>query len=419
MRKNNFLKKSLFTLVVIIVIVATAVFVYRYQIIQYSTEAVVRKLLPDYISVDKISFNFKDRKLSLGGLCIKNPPGFHGKYLLEVENLSCGYNMRGRHILDGIEITEPIFRGAVLDIERLADGSINLQKMQQVVEGPAKNSGAVKAQAAVADEKKGRGGGAGAAPLEATGKKIQDVVKLPEKFLARNCKALFTDHMVRPAPYRLTFENIDATLTLNFNSYYTGLLRLSSTGSGDLNGRKNENIKWNIVWDPTTARLTMSNRFDVSGVDIKAFEPYYERYSPFVFNQGKFSGVLIFDFDNGNIGSSNEIRLSRLSFSIKKGQENSQFLEVTVPDLVRYFSSSTGEVIFDFKIKGDMADPKFHLGPISKRAMTAMAVDKVSAVIAEVAKAQQQGSAAPGGESEYDKAKAIVDAFKGLVDKKK
>ena len=149
-----------------------------------------------------------------------------------------------------------------------------------------------------------------------------------------------------------------------------------------------------------------------------SFEPYYDKYSPFIFKRGRFSGTLIFDFDNGNIGSTNEVRLSNLIFSIKEGYENAEFWETTVPSLAKYFTTPSGDVLFDFKIKGEMANPKFYLGPISKQALASMAIEKISDIIEEAPRSPGQQGGPPAKKSDLDKAKEIIDLFKGLTKKK-
>lgn len=417
MKKRGIFKKMFIGILLVVSAAAAAAFVYRYQIIQYSTETIIRKLLPDYVMIDRISFNFKDSRIALHGFRILNPQGFSRKYLLEVNQMSCKYKLRGKNILDGFEVLEPVFQGVVLGIERLGDGRMNLVEMQKVMEKGQKAPGKAPAAGRQAPGKEGRGGAAPVAKTE--DKSLSDVVMLPETYVMKAGEAIFTDSLVSPAAQKITFGNIDASLSLKLNKAYTGVLRVSFAGSGNLNDRKNEVVQWNIVWDPTTPALTMSNRFEVFNVTMKTFEPYYDKYSPFIFQKGRFSGTLIFDFDNGNIGSTNEVHLADLSFSIKQGRENTQVLETTVPDLAKYFTSTSGDIVFDFKIKGQMSDPKFFLGPISKQAMMAMAVDKVSAVIAEAGKAQQGQPAQATGDSQYEQVKGLIEAFKGLAEKKK
>lgn len=400
------LKKIFIFILVIIIIAVAAIFIYRYQILQYSAEAIIRKILPDYVKIDKIDFRPQDNKLLLDGFKISNPPGFSNDYLLDIEEVVCAYRMKGKGIVDGIEILEPVFKAATLNIERLGDGQLNLMKMQAVIEAGAAKEPKNAASQGI-NKSRAYNGMVG-------NRKISGIIKLPATFLLQNSKIIFLDRFNQPSPHKITFENVNSTMTLRLDDIYTNVLSLASTGQGDFNGKADEIIRWDIVFNPTTSRLTMSNRFEVSGVDLLPFEPYYEKYSPLVFTSGRFSGTLVFDFDNGSIGSTNEIHLSGLKFGVKSGNENAQFWDTTVPDLVKYFSTPYGEIIFDFKIKGDMSAPKFYLGPISKQALTSMAIDKISSALEKA-----QGGSAPGGapKNDIDKAKEYIDLFKGMIKK--
>ena len=214
----------------------------------------------------------------------------------------------------------------------------------------------------------------------------------------------------------MMFDNIDGQVSMKLDDMYSKVLRFESLGQGEFNGDKGQVIKWAISLDPTTPKFTMSNRFEVSGIDITTFEPYYDKYSPFVFQKGRFSGTLIFDFDNGVIGSTNEVHISDFLFYVKRGFENEQFWQTSVQDLAKYFTSRSGEVVFDFKIKGDPKNPKFYLGPISKEAVTSMAVDKVGSVIAGLTGVQGPGVSS-GAKTDLDKAKEYIGMFKELLKK--
>ena len=385
-------------IIIALLAIAVSVFIYRYQILQYTAETLIRKYLPDYIRIDKIIFDARENDLLLGGFKVLNPPGFSKEYLLEIEKIEFHYKMRGKSIIDGIELTSPVLTGALLNIERLGNSKVNLVEVQTLIE-KVKEPG----------EQKGLQG----SPAQAAqSKRLAGEVKLPETFIIKSGKIIFADRMINANPNLITFEDINTEIVLKMNEYYTKMLAISSTGAGYLNGNKGQAVKWNIGLNPTTPRLTMSSRFEVSNMPIVPFEPYYDKYSPLVFKAGRFSGLLIFDFDNGNIGSSDEIRLSGIKFFIKQGYENAQFLETTVPDLVKYFTSPYGEIIFDFKIKGDMSDPKFFLGPKSKEALISMAVDKISAAIEKNA---GSGGAASG--NSISKAQQYMDLFKGLIKK--
>ncbi|MDD5679800.1 MAG: hypothetical protein PHI59_00965, partial [Candidatus Omnitrophica bacterium] len=314
--------------------------------------------------------------------------------------------LKGKTIFDGLELFDPVVDGAVVDIERLDDGRMNLAEAGTLI---AKKVSAASAKKRTEERKAARNS---QAPAQAPEKKQSaEPIKLPEKFTIRNAEIIFADSFARRKPGVITFENINGEGVLRMDEHYTRVLTLDSTGEGNINGDTGQVIKWDISLDPTTPRLTMANRFDIHNVDIVTFEPYYDRYSPLVFKAGRVSGLLICDFNNGNIGSSDELRLSGLKFYVKRGYENAIFWETTVPDLVKYFATPYGEIVFDFKIKGDMTEPKFFLGPKSKAALVSMAVDKISTAI-------QEGSGGSGGSnSSADNIKDYIELFKGLMKK--
>lgn len=390
----------------ILAVIIAAVFIYRYQIFQYSAEAVIRKMLPDYIRIDKITFDLKNSRIVLGDFKVLNPDGYSNRYSVQVENITCGYKMKGKSLLEGFEALEPSLKRVTINIERLADGRLNLTEMK-TAQGEAdktQSSNQPKTQAT--------------ASKLAGDRKLSDIVKLPETFAIKEGKIMFIDRLPSPKPRLITFENINADVSIKLDELYSKILNLSSTGEGNINGAPNERVKWAISLNPTTPKLTMSNRFEVSNADMLPFEPYYDRYSPFVFKKGRFSGTLIFDFDNGNIGSTNEIHLADIMFYIKREWENAQFWETSVQDLAKYFTSSFGDIVFDFKIKGEMSNPKFYLGPISKQALASMAIDKISTAISEAAKSKSGQAGEAGGKSDIEKAKEYIDLFQGLLKKK-
>ncbi len=396
-------KKIFIFIAILFIVIIAAVFIYRYQIFQYSAETIIRKALPDYVRIDRMRFDLQNSRVILNGFKILNPQGFSHKDLLEIDEITCKFRMKGKAFLDGIEILDPVFKNAVLTIERLNNGKLNLVEMQGELEkskGPQTGNQALENTGAAVSAMMGP-------------RKVSDIIKLPKEFLLKGGKIIFVDKFGMPEPHIITFENIDAGLFLNLNDSYSSVVSLSSTGQGNVSGDREEVVKWVISYNPNTPKLTMSNRFEVSNIDIMPFEPYYEKYSPIIFTSGRFSGSLIFDFDNGNIGSTDEIHLSNFKFYIKQGYENAMFWETTVPDIVKYFSSSFGEIVFDFKIKGDMSNPKFYLGPISKQALTSMAIDKVSDVIQKAS-----NSSAGGAKSDMGKAKQYIDLFQGIINKK-
>lgn len=400
-------RKLLPALILMLVIAAAVLFVYRFYVLQYTAETLIRRALPDYVRIDKIKLEPERSLIRLENFRLVNPGNFSHRYLVEIASVSCGYRLKGKNILEGFELLEPEFRQPVIAIERLPGGKTNLEAMGDTV----KNAAAPAPAAPRLKKNKGL------VSKMIGDKKLSDILKLPENFSIRDGKIVFIDRSIGDRPHMITFENIDCSLSLKLDDKYSRVLWVSSEGAGNVSGNAGETVRWVISLDPTTPKLTMSNNFIVSGLDINNFEPYYDKYSPFVFRRGRFSGSLIFDFNNGGIGSTNEIRLSGLLFWIKPGRENAIFWQTSVPELVKYFTSTSGDIVFDFKIKGDMADPQFLLGPISKAALTGMAVDKISAVIAAVAGKSGEAPSGPGAKSDMDKAMEYIDFFKGMIKK--
>lgn len=401
------MKKVILTIIILTAAVSlAAVFIYRYQIIAYSTEKILRSALPDYIKVDGIKFDFNRSKVALEGFKINGPKGYSDAYIAEISEIECGYKMKGKTILDGLQIINPVIKNMVLRVERNPDGVVNLSKMGEVLGAGSIVTPGDPVSTSVA---------AGRAVAAPKSPKASDFIKLPQDFSVKNGKVVFVDRLNMSGAHVITFENIEANIGLKMNDTYSDVLGFSSTGSGNLNGKRDEVIHWDMTFDPKASKLTMSTRFNVSGVNMLPLEPYYDRYSPFSFESGRISGTLVFDFNNGNIGSTNELRISDLKFSIKPGYEDALVFDTAVKDLVKYFTSSSGDVVFDFKIKGDMAAPRFYLGPISKQAVTAMVVDKVSDMIQQMS---SKDTAASGAAAKSDVGKAI-DMIKGFMEKNK
>jgi hypothetical protein len=399
------IKKILIVLVILVIISAAAMYIYRQAIIQYYGEKFVRDNLPGYIKIDKIKFDLVNNVFSLGKFKILNPPGYLAKYLLAIEEVRCVYRLRGGIIPSRLDVLEISFEKPEISVERLSDGRMNLVDMDSFTKSfPAQD---------LSVQTKGTGVMA-MAGSSLSGRKPSDILKLPPSFSIKRGRIFFIDSVPYQKPYEITIDSVKGDVFISFNDNYSGILSLAFTLEGILNGAPDEKLRWTASLDPRTPKLTMSNRFEVSAFDILTFEPYYDAQSPIVFQRGKFSGDLVFDFDNGNIGSTNEISLSNMAFSVKQGQETGQFWDTSVPDLIRYFTTSSGDVVFDFKIKGDMAHPQFYFGPISKRALTSMALDKISSyAINQISK---QTNNAAGGT--VDKAQDYINMFKGLINKK-
>jgi len=407
------LKKIAIAVVLIVVVVIAGLYIYRHAIIRYYTEKIIRENLPGYIKIDKIDFDFTDNKVSFKNFRILNAPGFSSQYFLKISDISCKYSIMGKGIPTGLEIRDVLLSGADLRIERSRDSIVNAARMENFIQSfsppsslrvpPQQDEAIYKNEIASVPRKD-------SVKSIPDSKDLSGLIKLPVSFNIKNAKLVFLDKVPYDNPYIIAIESVNGQVLMNFKDNYSGITSLSFTLSGCLNGDKEETIQWLASLDPNKPKLTMSNRFEVSGLDLPTFEPYYDSFSPLIFRRGRVSGTLVFDFNDGNIGSKNEIYLSNLAFSVKKGYENAQMWGTTVPEIMRYFTTTSGDIVFDFKLKGDMTKPEFYLGPISKRALTSMVINKVAAYAIDQAAKQS-------GVNDMGKAKEAIDMFRQLLKK--
>jgi uncharacterized protein involved in outer membrane biogenesis len=397
-------KKVIIVIIALIAIALAALYFYRHTIIKHYTEKLIRENLPGYIQIEKVNFDFANSKISLNNFRVLGPPGFSPKYVIEVKEISCKYGILGKWIPRGLELHSVLLNGADIRVERLRNGRVNVAEMERFIQDMSTKD----SQLPPANRSQQPGQATPNSQLS-----LSSLIKLPTTFDIKNSRFIFIDKVPYTNPYFTTVESINGQASIGFADGYSKITNLSFAIAGNLNGNKRETIQWTASLDPTRPKLTMSNRFEVSDLDLLVFEPYYDQFSPFVFKRGRFSGTLVFDFNNANIGSTNEIHLSNLAFTVKPGMENSQMWETTVPDLLNYFTTTSGDIVFDFKLKGSMDKPEFYLGPISKRALTSMALHKVTSFALEQMSKQGGGSG-----SDMDKAKEAIDMFKGFLKKK-
>lgn len=403
-RKEKIMKKMLIILLVFLLLGGGIIWHFRFDIFQFSAENIIRKLLPSYVHVDEMIFDLKNGVLHVKGFSIQNPKGFQNRYLATIGEITCRYRMQGKNILDGIEITSIEARDPVVHVERLRDGRINLNEMGKMMaeEKPKEIKGSVSREPAAPDKGQRKSLG------KIGGRKISDIIKLTNTINFSGGKFSLIDKEISRRPFYLTFENIRGIITITLNSDYTGVTETGTRGEGFINGDRNQKVSWRISMDPNTPNLTMSNRVEPENVDIMLFKPYYDQYSPIDIRAGRFSGSLVFDFDNGNIGSTNTIRIRGLRFSEKEGGFASGFWDTSVSDVIKYLQTSSGEVVFDFKIKGSMQNPRFYPGPYVQQAIQRMAVDKISQLL----QPQEEGAAAGGGQqTDAEKVMGIIQGF--------
>jgi len=394
--------------VLLIVILASAGYIYfnRQTLLNRSIDKVLANLLPSYIEIDNLSLDLDKKIINIANLRIKNPKGFSHPYLAQVPSITCSYSQRDNtNLLKGINIGDIKLISLALYIDRNRSGDVNFGQMEGVLKDskPAQKMGAKSKLMGLFSY------------LLSPVKDISQLLDIDPVFNITSGIFIFDDSYVDSRGYITTIEDITAVVALDLTKGFKGVDYLTSEGKGLVNGKNGQYLEWDTKYNPTTKKLTMTNNFIIRIVDFLHFAPYYDEYSPFTFKKGKASGELVFNFDNGGIGSTNEIRFSDMEFEPKKDNSFNKFWPTGTEDLYKYFSDPSGEIVFDFKIKGSIEEPEFHLGSKTKRALSRMAVYKIADVIFKDNKEEgsdQQSS----GESSQEKSdlERVFDIIKSF-----
>lgn len=405
--KEN-MKKFFIILLVFAVLGGGILWYYRYDIFQYSAETIIMQKLPKYVHVDRIIFDLQNKSLQVRGFGIKNPRGYEDKYLATIETITAKYKMKGANILDGIVVTSIEGVRPIINIERQSNGKLNVEEMGSVMEASDQKS-EIKETVSKSKVAKIIGG-----RKDIAGKTISDLVELPDTINVTSGRIIFLDKVISPRGYRLSFDDFNGDIKLQLNENYTQVIQASTNGRGFVNGDKSQSIDWVVATYPQSEQLHMSNRFEINNVDAIAFKPYFAKYSPVDITKAWISGTLVFNFSDGDIGSSNVLRISGLEFVEPRSSEGSGLWDVSVSDIIEYLRNSTGEVVFDFKIKGSMESPRFMLGPHVKQAVQSMAIDAVSKLLSPQGAAQKGTQAVGAAKSETEQ---VVNVIRQLLEK--
>ncbi|MBD3295739.1 MAG: DUF748 domain-containing protein [Candidatus Omnitrophica bacterium] len=411
--KMGFIKRLAVFALILIVAGAGILWFYRYEIVRYSAEKIIKAALPEYVRVDDIIVDPENGELTAQGLALLNPSGFHNRYMVTVDRVFCRFRMKGEHILDGIRITDVRAEGPRINIERLEGGKVNLGQL-----GKKTFSGKRTASPDASDDRPSGSAMPGTGLFEKMD--LAEKVEFPGKVEIKDGKITFMDKKVSRQGYVLTFERVNGDVTFRMSEDNAFLREVGSEGRGDVNGDPEQTVSWRIFWEPPAKGLTLSSRFRLDMVDVMPFKPYYDRYAPVNILQGWMSGTLVFDFDNGNIGSTNEVRLYRLEFTERSRGNVSGFWNVAVSDIVKYLRTARDEITFDFKVKGDMDSPTIYPGPHVRKAIQMLALDTIDQLVsgpeqkAGGAEKDTTGGGASGSEDKSD-AEKVVDIIRQLM----
>lgn len=418
------MKSLKITLILFVIVTAAAISIYvnRSSIFDYSTNKLIDELLPDYMEVENIDFDFENNYITLRNFKVSNPRGFRRTPFVKISKVNASFSQQDKkNILNGVIISNIVLFEPVIYFERLKDGETNIQ---QIAEGLRQSQKLRKFSLKA-------GLLAVLSYLVSPVKKVYDVdeIKLSLAKIVTNTdemieikpvlnikdgSLIFNDRFSYYKGYETSVEEISAKIILRLKEGLRGIDYVESEGTGFINGQTSQILHWITTYDPKASKLTMSNDFKIQNADLTHLHPYYDKFSPFVFEGGKASGNLIINFDNGVIGSMNEVRLSATKLEIKEGYPFKEFWAVSRQDLCRYFTSQSGEILFDFEINGPMEYPRFQLGPKTKMALTKLFIDKISDVLLEKTGEPQPEGTEGAPQKEKPFIQKIIDKYKEL-----
>jgi len=354
------------------IILAGSIYIYinRRTIFDYSINRLTKDLLPAAMEVGEVNFDLKEQRLTLRDLKIQNPSKYDHRYMIEIPLAKCTYTQKDdQDIFKGIQVQDIDLLEPSIFLERHRDGSVNLREIGEVFrKNPVrlqKSSFKTMFLAALSY-------------LLSPIKNIDDLIEFKPVFRIGSGNLVFDDMNVGDDRYRTTIDNIDARVSLTLSKDFKSMEDIETEGRGIINKDSRQTLEWITAYHFDKSYLTMSNTIKLHDVDILHFSPYYDEYSPFVIKRGTVSGELIINFDNTSIGSMNELRISALDIERKEDFPHSGLWTANIDSLYQYFKSQTGVLVFDFKIKGDIDNPRFYLGSKTKRIVAGMAIDKLT-----------------------------------------
>lgn len=388
---------------------------HRSLIFDYSVNKLIESLLPANVEIKRLNFDFENKRIAVKDLRIANPKGFRRTAFIRIPEININYSQRDkRSILKGVVISSIVLTNPVLYLERSKDGSTNIQHLIKAPDRPEKSRRLPLKTKLLAvsvylfspakktynlDEIK--------STLEKIIRNTGEMIEVTPLWNIKNGSLIFDDRYTHYKGHKTTVENIEAKIDLQLKKDLRGLDYIKSEGSGFVNGQKEQTLHWIVASDPKTPKLTMSNKLTVQNVNLVHFKPYYDRFSPFIFENATASGKLIFNLNNGNIDSLNELWLTTPELKIKTTFPFKDLWAVGSQELYKYFSSQSGEIFFDFEIKGLTQQPQFSLGPKTKIAVAKMVIDKIVDVLLEKTDESQTG---PGSEKGF--IQKIIDKYK-------
>ena len=394
-------KKILIVMVLVIAFLLASIYIFRANIKRYAIQTILKSFPLPNVALANVDFDETTGRLNLEEIKVKSPKGFESEYIMEADSvdMSLGITRKPNLRLDinDINITNP-----VLYIERSPDDRWNFQEY------------ATKKMSALPEkgEKEGRLNFIREAFAAENEKKTK--ISLPRDIHIKNGVVHFMDNFImRGRSHKIDFFPVTANISMLQSPDENDYEKISFAGSCNINGHPSRLMKGSLELYPMHKHPTYSWKFKAYDIPLAAVKPYLDRYTPFVVRQGSFNMSSDVKAVNGAIDGDYIMEFMNLQFDINPAKTNVPFLETSVKKLTLYLTNQRGNVIIDFKQKGEVGgEVRWSLGPIAKRAVGLMAIDTVIDIIKAIEKGRKGVPVQEG--IPQDIPPEIIDIFRGI-----
>lgn len=334
-------------------------------------ENALSKMLDSKVKFESVSWDINKGTANFKGFSIINKMDFSEK-IFNAQKMILILNKEKLEKEKKAVFDEIYINGGTLNIVRDARGILNLSQNTQRTLNYADDT-------AYADEPDGSN-------------VLYNLARSVRTFTIENSTINFTDYFIDPRGFVIICDNLnmnfkadpDLIRTSGFAQVECALsFRLPASRHGD--GQFFLKSSMAAYQERADMEMTIETR----GIDLIRFLPYFDRYTPFHINEGVFSSDTSFRMHNNMIDSLTTMVFHKLNFSIDPGMENSEFLAASVNQLAKYLTSSQGEILFDFVIKGEADNPAIGIGPKVQFAIGMVVIEELGKMMQEIQAAQE------------------------------
>jgi hypothetical protein len=349
-------KKIFIAIAAIILIAAIAFILFFPRIEKEALDFLARRILPPDSDFREITLDKEKNRILITDFTLRNVPGYRSKNILEIDKIIL--NMKGKlYGEDAIRVEEVLLKGASLFLERDKQGKFNIEQADSYAK-----------QAAEKPE---------------TGKTAKMLEKiptpemiLPAKIILTNSNLYFEDDLTAETR-KMGIYQVDAVMRILDRKAEPMLAPVDAEGEAKLNKDRSGKLKFKMQTHYPAGNIHFDSNYIISGYDLKEVMPYLNEQIPFEVKSGTANGNIIFTYNGTQktMGMNNTFEFFNLDYSVKQGKENTQFIETTAGVLSKYLATQRGGILFDFKVKGPVDNPRFYLGPLTKRGISMAVID--------------------------------------------